>query len=134
MKVIFDTNIWISFLFQKNISSLAQIMTNEKIQVFISLDLIKEIQTVLSRPKFKKINPDSVVKLYELLLQRCFLITNYEDIEIEIRDPNDLFLIRMAHNINPDYLVTGDKDLLILGQYKNTKILTYSEFLNIISS
>ena len=46
------------------------------------------------------------------------------------RDPKDDFLLSLAKDGKADYLITGDKDLLNLGKFKKTKILTITDFLN----
>ncbi len=44
------------------------------------------------------------------------------------RDTKDNFLLALAKDGNADFLITGDKDLLVLEKYENTQILTYREF------
>ena len=44
------------------------------------------------------------------------------------RDPNDDFLLILAKDGKADYLITGDKDLLILNPFNKTKICTPTEF------
>ena len=56
------------------------------------------------------------------------LIKVLSDIEI-CRDKKDNFLLNLAKDSEADYLITGDKDLLILEKFENTKILTFSEFI-----
>ena len=49
--------------------------------------------------------------------------------EIKIcRDTKDNFLLNLAVDGNADYLITGDKDLLILEKINNTKIITIADF------
>ena len=36
----------------------------------------------------------------------------------------------MAESIPADYLVTGDKDLLVLKNHQNTLIITFAEFIS----
>jgi putative PIN family toxin of toxin-antitoxin system len=45
------------------------------------------------------------------------------------RDPKDDFLLSLAQDGKADILVTGDQDLLILGNFGHTKIMTIKEFL-----
>ena len=45
------------------------------------------------------------------------------------RDPNDDMFLECAALAKADLLVAGDKDLLILGTYKGTRIVTPSEYL-----
>jgi len=44
------------------------------------------------------------------------------------RDPKDDFLLGLAEIAKADYLVTGDRDLLILKKHKMTRIVTVREF------
>lgn len=46
-----------------------------------------------------------------------------------VRDPRDDYLIAHALAENVDYLVSGDKDLLVLGQVEDIQIVTPAEFL-----
>jgi predicted nucleic acid-binding protein len=59
----------------------------------------------------------------------------YESIKIQaisdVRDVKDLYLLSFAETINADYILTGDKDLLILQHHNNTQILTFTEFMAI---
>ena len=134
MKVILDTNIWISFLLGKRLNVLREIFSMEKVEIFVSDQLLSEIRDVVSRPKFNgKIGLDTVLKLFELISAKCKFINDYPDIETAIRDTKDLYLLSMAEYIPADYLVTGDNDLLVLRNYKETRIITFAEFINIVS-
>jgi predicted nucleic acid-binding protein len=45
------------------------------------------------------------------------------------RDPKDNFLLALAVDSGADFLLTGDKDLLVLKIYNNTIITTIGDFL-----
>lgn len=45
------------------------------------------------------------------------------------RDPKDDKFLELAVNGNADYIVTGDRDLLVLNPFQNIAILSVSEFL-----
>ncbi len=50
--------------------------------------------------------------------------------EIELcRDSKDNFLLALAQDGKATHLITGDKDLLVLGQLNQIKILTISDYL-----
>ena len=95
MKVILDTNIWISF-------------------------------------RLGKIGFQAIVNLFELIHAKCKVINGYSDAESAIRDIKDLYLLSMAESIPADYLVTGDKDLLVLKNHQNTLIITFAEFISMV--
>ena len=52
----------------------------------------------------------------------------------QCRDPKDNFLLSLAIDGKADFLLTGDKDLLVLKKIGNTEIKTISEFFDIIDS
>ena len=47
----------------------------------------------------------------------------------ECRDPNDDMFLECAALAEADLLIAGDKDLLTLGAYEQTRIVTPSEYL-----
>lgn len=134
MNVILDTNIWISFLFGKQLQSVASVFDNADIKVFVSPEQVAELQSVLSRPKIiEHISHESIEAMWELMRTRCYPIEDYSEVESAIRDVNDAYLLAMSEAIPANVIVTGDKDLLVLKQHKDTAIMTYQEFLVLLS-
>lgn len=133
MKVILDTNIWISFLLGKRLSILRDIVDMEEVEIYVSDELLGELRTVVLRPKFLgKIEFQSILNLFELINAKCKMIEGYADAESAIRDIKDLYLLSMAESIPADYLVTGDSDLLVLRNHQGTRIITFAEFVSIV--
>jgi hypothetical protein len=130
VKVIFDTNIWISFLIGKRLSKIKRYISDGSITIITTEQLLEEIKTVTSREKLKNYFPrESVKELIELLE------TISEKVEIKPthfinRDPKDNFLLDLIDFSKADYLITGDKHLLELNPFKTAKILTPAEFEN----
>lgn len=128
VKVIFDTNVWISFLIGKRLLQIQEYISDGRITIVTTRQLLNEIQIVSARDKVKKYFPqESVNELIELLE------TIAEKIEIQPthfinRDPKDNFLLDLIDFSKADYLVTGDKDLLEHNPFKTAEILTSKEF------
>ena len=128
IKVIFDTNVWISFLIGKRLSFIKEYISNGQITLVTTAQLLTEIKEVTSREKLKKYFPkESVLELLELLE------TIAEKVEIKPthyinRDPKDNFLLDFIDFSQADYLVTGDKDLLMHNPFKSAEILTPANF------
>lgn len=128
-KIILDTNLWISFLISKKLSEIDKRIEAKEIVLIFSKELLEEFIDVVSRPKFKKyFLKKDIEKMLEYFDQYGKLIKVLSDIEI-CRDKKDNFLLNLAKDSEADYLITGDKDLLILEKFENTKILTFSEFI-----
>lgn len=127
-KIIIDTNLWISFLISKNFTFLQYLVETNKIELLYSNQLILEIDNVVNRPKFKKyFDAESVKLIYDLFKKDGTKIELKTDLQI-CRDPKDNFLLNLAVDGKADYLITGDKDLLILEKINNTKIITITDF------
>ena len=128
IKVIFDTNVWVSFLIGKRLSIIKNYISNGKIIIVTTEQLITEIKLVTAREKLKKYFPkESVKELIDLLL------TISDNVEISPkhsnnRDAKDNFFLDLIDFSKADYLVTGDKDLLELNPFKTAQIITPTEF------
>jgi predicted nucleic acid-binding protein len=48
----------------------------------------------------------------------------------QCRDPSDDMFLECAARANADLLIAGDKDLLVLGSYKGTRILTPAQYVS----
>ena len=56
-RVIIDTNLWISFLLTKDLSKFDSIITEQKLTLLFSQELIDELVEVTQRPKYRKYFP-----------------------------------------------------------------------------
>lgn len=54
LKVIIDTNLWISFLISKNYAQLDEIIFSKKCVLVFSKELLEEFLEVIKRPKFRR--------------------------------------------------------------------------------
>ena len=127
-KVIVDTNLWISFLIGKELQNLKDLITTEKVRLITTDQLITEIKIVTARPKLQKyFDREKIAELISFLdiVSEKVKIKNIEQI---CRDPKDDFLLALSKESNADYLITGDKDLLGIGIYARTEILTVNKF------
>ena len=127
-KVIIDTNLWISFLIGKELRNLKDLMITERIKLVTTDQLVNELKIVSARPKFERyFDQEKVVELISLLnivSEKVKLKT----IEQICRDPKDDFLLALSKESKANYLVTSDNDLLIIGIYGQTEILTVTKF------
>lgn len=131
-RVIIDTNLWISYLISNRLIKIDSLLEQKRIRFIFSEESLEEFVEVASRPKFRKFfSMEDISKLLELFdyFGELVEVTSMVDI---CRDPKDNFLLVLAKDSNADFLITGDKDLLVLKQFEMTKIITFSEFEKII--
>ncbi|MEG4206949.1 putative toxin-antitoxin system toxin component, PIN family [Microcoleus sp. Pol7_A1] len=129
LKVIIDTNLWISFLIGKELANLKNLIVDRAIQVVLCEQIIEEINLVTQRPKLKKYFP--VTKVQELL-ELLRIIGLWIEITSEVsicRDAKDNYLLALAKDSQANFLITGDGDLLSLVNFEGTEISTYKDFL-----
>lgn len=127
-KVIFDTNVWISFLIGKRLAFLKNLIATGQIKIVYNEQLIMELREVTARPRLKKYFPQrEVIEMLELIE---VIGLAYETISVHkvCRDPKDDFLLDLIEVSQCDYLVSGDKDLKVLNPFKTAQILTPAEF------
>jgi hypothetical protein len=132
-RILVDTNIFISFLIGRRLKGLESNLAQFKSRLIFSEQIIQEIKIVTQRPKLAKYFPkNEIEELIELIysIGDNIMISDEPDI---CRDPKDNFLLEVADKGKADYLVTGDDDLLILKNYKHTKIISYKEYEEIVN-
>lgn len=128
IKVIFDTNVWISFLIGKRLAFIKNFIINGKFTIVITDQLLEEIKEVTSRERLKKYFPQESVKELIDLLQTVGKNVEIKPTHFINRDPKDNFLLDLIDFSKADYLVTGDKDLLLHNPFKTAIILTPANF------
>lgn len=128
IKVVFDTNVWISFLIGKHLSIIQNYISDGRITIITSDQLINEIKLVTKRPKLKKYFPEKDVEELIKLLDVIALKIKIKSTFKICRDPKDDFLLGLVIDSKANFLVTGDKDLLDLTPFKTTQIITPKDF------
>ena len=133
IKIVVDTNLWISFCVGSQLSVLVDAIIKRKVTLCFSKELHDEIFEVLSRPKLKKIIKQERVKaLHSLLQNRINFTSKLSSSPIIERDPKDNFLLDLAVSSKADCIITGDKDLLVLNPFREIKIVTVKDFEDLI--
>ncbi len=128
IRVIIDTNVWISFLIGKKLSNLKDYLLDERVTIIITDQLIEEIRMVSQREKLKKYFPEESVKELLKLLEIIAISIEISPTHFINRDPKDNFLLDLIDYGKADFLVTGDKDLLETDSFKTAKIIKPTKF------
>lgn len=135
MRYVFDTNVIVSALLFEN-SKPAQVLRYALAngEVLLSLDLLEELNEVLGRPRFNRyLTSEEREEFLEALVERAILVEITENVQ-ECRDPKDDKVLELALNGEAQYIISGDRDLLVLHPFCDVLVITVDEFLKTIES
>lgn len=135
VRYVFDANVIISALLFENgkpAQALRYALANG--EVLLSLDLLEELNEVLGREKFNRyLTSDEREEFLEALIERAVLVEITENVR-ECRDPKDDKVLELALNGEAQYIISGDRDLLVLHPFRDALVITADEFLKTIES
>lgn len=128
MKVVFDTNVYIAAFVSDGVCS--RVLRRARRREF-DLAVCSGILDEFSQKLAGKFNcsPAEVALALELATEAASRILGEAVSEHEIcRDPRDEHVLACARIAGAEYLVTGDKDVLVLKQLETCKIVSPREF------
>ena len=139
MRLFVDTNIFIAYLISPRKDSFVTLLLEKieegEITLLVSEGLLDEIEVTVKRKAklLKIIGEDRLAQFIAMLKLISEEIPKInEPIPPITRDPKDDYLIAYSVVGQADYLISGDKDLLVLEEIHGVKILTSGEFRNIL--
>lgn len=110
------------------------LLLSGRVEIVICGELLEEIVDVTSRPKFARYFPASEVKsLISFLRLRCVMVEPACNVRM-CRDAADDYLLSLARASRAQFLVTGDKDLLVIGKFETCRIVDPTSFEGIVLS
>lgn len=129
MRIVVDTNVIASAVFfgGKPYQHLRYIM-EERVDAVASKEIVDEYEEIIFRLQKKYPAINTRIPFQELLA-RFDIIRVSSDIHVS-RDPDDDKFISCAVDGKCFYIVSGDSDLLSVGNYGDIEILTVTDFLN----
>ena len=128
MRVVIDTNVFISgIFFGGNPRKVLETILNGKVVGVASVQIIEEYREVVRRMIEKKGGKLNSTPL-SLFYAKLELIDGKTKVNV-CRDPDDDKFLACAVDGAAYYVVSGDSDLLSIGEYRGVKIVTANEFL-----
>lgn len=127
MRIVIDTNVLISGVFfggfPRNILSA---VVSQKITACATAEIINEYEEIVQEMIDRKQGHFNSVILSPLIEAMEIIETNTH---IEIcRDPDDNKFLECARDSHALYIVSGDKDLLVIEEYEKIQIVTAKDF------
>lgn len=131
LRVTADSNIYISALnFEGLPDQLLDLARGGAIQLAVSQAILDEVARVLS-DKFGWVE-DAVAMARTQISGFAEQVETGRRVEVVREDPSDNRILECAEAANSEYIVTGDKHLLKLGEFGAARIVRAAEFLEIL--
>lgn len=133
MLAVIDTNVFLSALLRSRTTRpVIEALIARRFQLVTSELLIEELADVLSRPAWcRALNPSECRELFAIIREAATVIQRTPRVRV-CRDPEDNALLACALAGHAEFLVTGDRDLLILHPFRGIDILPPNEFLRLL--
>lgn len=131
MRVVYDSNIYISGIFWRGVPRrVLELARQGKVRVSISLPILSEISRTLLGRKFglSEAEVDRILRDILSYTERC---TPREKLDVVKADPDDNKVLECAVESRAGYVVTNDHHLTDLREYRGIKMMRADDFLRI---
>ena len=128
MRVVFDTNVLVAALVfpgGQGEAALQRIL-EEREELFLSRAILDELLGVLAR-KFAR-DAEALSRVAVFLGEVSTLVKPARRVKV-LRDDPDNRILECAAAAGADAIVTGDREMLALGEYAGVRILSLAEYL-----
>jgi hypothetical protein len=133
VKAVLDTNILVSLLFKKALAKeISKAMEEKSVEFYSYEEILRELARVLTYPKFEKIFEKAEVEkrtVLKSLTERLKVVNPKVRVNVIKIDPSDNKVLECALEAGAKYLISGDKHLIALREFRKVEIVTVKEFL-----
>jgi len=128
MKIVIDTNIFVSSFFGGNPRKIVDLWKDGKITLCLSKDILDEYIRVLQGIGLNEEEIEELLAFFGKGFNILFT-TKTPEIRVVKDDPDDDKFIECAVALKAEAIITGDRDLRKLGEFRGIRIVTPQEFL-----
>ena len=129
MKIVADINVVISGTFFGGAPRrVVEAIGKKEIKAYATPEIIEEYEEIVEEMISRK-QGNLRKDVLSLFTAKLNLIEAKTKVEV-CRDPDDDKFISCALDAKALYIVSGDKDLLVIGQYEDVQIITAADFCN----
>jgi len=131
MKVVLDTNVLASAVIKPGKPrELLSEMVEGGAQLVLSRSILEELLEVANDPRIRKyVDENDVIAFMKAIGSIAKIVRVKSRFKVVKEDPDDDVILRTAYDCRADYIVSGDKHPLSLGEFKGVRIVTVNEML-----
>ncbi len=131
-KVVLDTNILVSaFGWDGKPKEILRRILRGEFELYMSKKQLEEITRVIDYPKFE-FTDDQKSKFVAIITELATITETNTSLDIIKEDPSDNAILESDIESKADYIISGDDHLLKLESYHNIKIVTATQFLELL--
>ena len=136
-KAVLDSTVLVSaFLSRTGVSRhLLQFVNQEDVGFYVSDQILVETQRVLNYERLRKRYPyddEDIVSYLQLITSIAQVVNPVSSIEGVVRDPNDDMILACSVEAKAQYIVSREKDLLVLESFQGIEIVSPEEYMAIL--
>jgi len=137
IRAVLNTNVFLRALINSH-SRCGRLLDEfaDDYELVLSPAIVREVLEVLHRPrlraKFSQITQLDIARIIALFEQAQ--VVDPQDVLPVCRDPDDDKFLACARSAGAKYLVTEDKDLLVLEEYEGARICQPAEFIALLEA
>ena len=137
VRAVLDTNVLVSGLVAEEGAPrrILDAWLDGRYTLVTSLYLVEELIHVLSYPRIAKrlrLDEEELFAILAALFSKAEVTPGRLHLPGVTRDPKDDAVVACAKEGKADYIVSGDQDLLILGEYQGIRIVTPRQFVEVL--
>ena len=132
VRAVIDTNVLVSALIHDGKPRKLILELLNRHTVILSRQMLAELADVAGRDKFH-VTGSQVERFLSIMVKMAKIVPDNALFKEVASDPDDDVVLNAAYTGKADYIVTGDKHLLTLNNFKKTKIVTVNQMLEILT-
>jgi putative PIN family toxin of toxin-antitoxin system len=136
IRVVIDTSVLIRYLIKPSaaIKELIEVRwLGDQVQMVTAPELIEELESVLERDYIQAlIHPEEGQTVLDVIHQKAESLPSLGEVPSYTRDPKDDKFVACALAGRTDYLVTEDRDILVLNILDEVRVVTPYDFVRTI--
>lgn len=129
IRVILDTNIFVSMALGGRIGKINDEWRRGKFLLVVSEEIVSEYLNVLQRPKFR-LSSTTITQIINRVYRKAAFVSPNETLDVVHADPTDNKFVEAAIAGKADFIVSGDKHLLDLKEFRSIPIIMAREFMD----
>lgn len=130
-RAVIDTNVLVSALIHDGKTRKLILELLNRHTVILSRQMLIDLAEVAGRDKFH-VTCSQVERFLSMMVKLAKIVPDNALFKEVASDPDDDVVLNVAYAGKADYIVTGDKHLLTLNNFKKTKIVTVNQMLELL--